>query len=267
MSVKGIIKIAATTFERVAQASEKSATNAIKSGASILKGSTPLKTDIVELSAAAATRWTKPAEEYIPNVVRGAKGCAVPMHHDLNGDNFIIRSTIKDIRLNSLTEREKLYLDLTLPEIYRTDKAFSKLIPLEKDVIGYRGRTVHPFISRFNEDFEIVKRAKVGDIIIPDEAYSYWGFEEGLARNWAPYRCENPTIMYKALIPKGARVSRNLEHGGEIVTPRGTPYRVVSKEVKGNHTDITMEYLLPEKDNLSEIISFMKKYNISISKE
>lgn len=31
-------------------------------------------------------------------------------------------------------------------------------------------------------------------------------------------------------IPKGARVSRNMEHGGEILMPRGAAYKLISKE-------------------------------------
>ena len=263
-----IEKVVGAALRQAVKVSETNTVNVIKTGASILKGAVPLKADVVELSAA-ATRWTKPAQEYIPNVVRGAKGFAVPMHHELNGENLRIRSIIKGIKKNSLTEMDKDFLEYRLKDVYSTDKAFAELTPLEKDVIGYRGRTEHPFITRFNEDISIVKKAKPGDVITPDEAYSYLGFDRGLADVWC---CRNnsdnlSTVMYTIRIPKGAKVSRNLEHGGEIVMPRGAQYKVVSKEVKGNHTEITLEYLLPKKDNLAEITEFMKKYNVKVPQE
>lgn len=261
-----ITKVIGTVFGQAAKTVQKRGTNAV--GKVIIKGAAPLKADVAEFSAA-ATRWTKPAEEYIPNITRDAKGLALPMHHDLSGDNLRIRSIIKGIKKNSLSDTDEYYLKSCLKEMHETDKEFLKLIPTEKDIIGYRGRTTHPIIPRFNEDFEIISKAKVGDIIVPDEAYSYLGIHRGLAENWC---CRNnrdnlPTIMYIVRIPKGAKVSRNLEHGGEIVMPRGAQYKVISKEVQGNHTEITLEYILPQKDNLQETETFMKKFNIPFSEK
>lgn len=261
-----VSKVIGTVFGQTSKIIRKNAPSAVKKA--IIKGATPIQSDVVEFSAS-ATRWTKPAEEYIPAITREAKGLAVPMHHDLNGDNLRIRSLIKGINTNSLSDTDKFYLKHGLREMYKTDKAFSKLIPTEKDIIGYRGRTEHPFIPRFNEDFEVINKAKVGDIIVPDEAYGYLGTKRGLADNWC---CRNnsenlQTIMYTIRIPKGAKVSRNLEHGGEIVMQRGAKYKIISKEVHGKHTEITLEYILPEKDNLAETIMFMKKFNIPVPKK
>lgn len=269
MYVKGIIKLVNTTFGRIAQVSEKNATNAIKSGTPILKDLPPLKPDIVELSAA-ATRWTKPAEEYIPNVVRGAKGYAVPMHHKIHRNNVIIDGTLRALKGNMpLTSKEKLFLKTTLESIYDTDKAFTRLKPLETDVIGYRGRAAMG-ISHIDADFPIVNGAKVGDIITPHEGYSYLGLNQTTFEHYAPSIGTMPTIRYTIQIPKGTKVSRNLEHnwaiGGEIIMPRSAQYKVIYKSVNENNTDITLEYILPEKDNLKESEELLKRFNIPISK-
>ena len=68
--------------------------------------------------------------------------------------------------------------------------------------------------------------------------------------------------MYTIRLPRGAKVSRSLEHGGEVLMPRNAEYRVVSKTVKGNHTEVTLEYILPKKDNLQEINELMARYNL-----
>ena len=44
--------------------------------------------------------------------------------------------------------------------------------------------------------------------------------------------------------------------------PRNAEYRVVSKTVKGNHTEVTLEYILPQKDNLQEANELMAKFNL-----
>lgn len=50
-------------------------------------------------------------------------------------------------------------------------------------------------------------------------------------------------MMFKIKLPKGAKVSRNLEHGGEVVMPRNAEYRLLSKSTNGNHTEVELEYI------------------------
>lgn len=69
-------------------------------------------------------------------------------------------------------------------------------------------------------------------------------------------------MMFKIKLPKGAKVSRNLEHGGEVVMPRNAEYRLLSKSTNGNHTEVELEYILPKKDNVTEIEELIKKFNI-----
>lgn len=48
-------------------------------------------------------------------------------------------------------------------------------------------------------------------------------------------------------IPKGARVSRNMEHGGEILMPRGAAYKLISKETTSEgEIKVVLEYILPK---------------------
>ena len=262
-----IVKIGQTIIQKASKAVRTESSCVAKVSKAVFKGSKKCPTtDTFELCAA-ATRWAKPAEEYIPQIIKGAEGFAIPMHHDLNGSNIIIRETLKDIAKNSLTKKEQDFLDLTLKEVYYTDKAFKKLLPLEKDCIAYRGRHKSIYDSpHLVEDFSIIAKAKTGDVIVPDMAYSYCAFDSYTASKFLASNGKgNESILYTIRIPKGAKVSRNLEHGGEVVMPRGSQYKVVSKDVKGNFTEVTLEYILPKQDNLVETEKLMKKFGIPIS--
>lgn len=221
----------------------------------------PLEADTVQLSKN-INRWTGPAEDYLPTTFNGSQ---VSMHHDLNGTNCQFRNVLKMIEENTLATKKtgRIMAENYLPVIREVDKEFAKLPPLEKDCIVYRGRVEHPVFKSSNKDFEIIEKAKVGDKIIPDTAYSYTAFDRYLAEHWGiPASESSKSIMYTIRLPQGAKVSRNLEHGGEVVIPRGAEYKVVSKEVNGNHTEITLEYILPEKDNVAEIEKIMEDNNI-----
>lgn len=186
-------------------------------------------------------------------------GSDVPMHHELNGKNTSIRDALElkeqQMKGKILEPDEQDFVDKMTKYMDKADASFEALEPLEKRCVGYRGRTENPIIKRYNRDFDIVDAAKTGDIIVPDTGYSYAGFKRSLADTWGgpgaggtnmegkPLR----QIMYTMYYPEGAKVSRNLEHGGEIVAPRGSSYRVLSKEVDelGN-VEIAMEYILPK---------------------
>ena len=43
-------------------------------------------------------------------------------------------------------------------------------------------------------------------------------------------------------------VSRNFEHGGDVLMPRGAQYKVVDKKVASNgDMEVILEYMLPNK--------------------
>lgn len=223
-----------------------------------------LEADTVQLSRKAG-RWTGPAENYIPTVCEGSE---VSMHLALNGRNSTVRDIIRDAE-NGIVDLEK-YFAKDYQRILMTDKEFAKLSPLEKDCIVYRGRVEQPQFGRANDDFKIVENAQIGEIIVPDLGYSYTGFNSGACDVWGRTSSKSlKTMAYEIRLPKGAKVSRNLEHkgehGGEVVMPRGAEYRLISKKTNGNHTDVVLEYILPTKNNVAEIEGIMRKYNIPLT--
>ncbi len=210
------------------------------------------------------SRWENPNCDYRVNVTSTSQ--QIPMHHHINTSNSAIRYTYKDLTLRNCDELKRVYRKYNIPLMQCTDEAFSKLPPLEKDCIVYRGRIQQSSKSR-NVDFDIIENAKIGDRIIPDTGYSYCGIDKSLAENWGN-TCviDRKTIMYTIRLPRGAKVSRNLEHGGEVLMPRNAEYKVVSKTLNGNHTDVTLEYILPQKDNLQEANELMAKFNLEKEK-
>lgn len=226
-----------------------------------------LEADTVQLSKT-VDRWSGPAENYIPAVYEGSW---VSSHHELNMKNTNVRCIIRDAK-NGIVDLEQ-YSVRDYQRILKTDKEFAKLPPLEKDCIVYRGRKACRFESKTRDvDFEIIENAKVGEIIVPDLGYSYTGLNSGACDIHGGNRCfpkAYKTMAYEIRLPKGAKVSRNLEHevahGGEAVMPRGAEYRLISKETNGNHTDVVLEYILPTKDNVAEIEGIMRKYNIPLT--
>ena len=186
-----------------------------------------------------------------------AENTQVSMHHDINGYNSKVRETV-EARTNGIKGLgEEDVEDIVAAEKYmaKIDKEFTKLPPLEKDCIVYRGRTENPVIKRFNKDFEIMDKAKVGDVIVPDTGYSYTAFNRSMAENWGGEGARSynedgsltRNIMYEIHLPKGAKVSRNGEHGGEVVMPRGAQYIIKDKKVdKEGCMEVVLEYILPK---------------------
>ncbi len=195
----------------------------------------------------------KSLEKYVPTV---SENSAVSMHHSINGENPRIRAAIADQAINpsELNEYQLNNIKNMKKHIAEIDREFAQLPPLEKDCIVYRGRAEHPIINEYNADFKIIENAKAGDLVIPDIGYSYTGFHYDLANGWCqggrmldtngkPLR----TMMYQINLPKGAKVSRNLEHGGEIIMPRGAQYKVLDKKVAANgDIEVVLEYILPK---------------------
>lgn len=206
----------------------------------------PLKSDTVEISNS-AKRWLGKAEQYIPNC--SIPNCEVSMHHDIDSMNHLIRGVGKLKTGNvGIRKMEGGYIAVCV------DNEFARLAPLDKDCIGYRG--VQRGMNEFrDEPYRIVSNAKVGDIIIPDQGCGYAAHSIDLAE-----KCVGKQgMLYKILIPKGARVSRNMEHGGEILMPRGAEYKLISKQVRPDgKMDVTLEYILP-KSIIPEDIPQIKK--------
>lgn len=194
---------------------------------------------------------SKSLKQYVPTV---SENSAVSMHHKINGINSKIRSAIENRTMKNLSKEQIIENQRIEKYIAKIDKEFDQLPPLEKECIVYRGRAEHPVIKRFNTDFKIMGNAKIGDVVIPDKAYSYTAFDYDMANNWCSNRQMTDldgkslrSIMYEIHLPKGARVSRNLEHRGEVVMPRGAEYIIKDKKVDSEGCmNIILEYILPK---------------------
>jgi hypothetical protein len=222
-----------------------------------LKFAQQLEKDTLDISGA-AKRWLGKPEQYIPDYT--IPNCKVPSHHDIDGKNHFIRDICADdLRKGILSTGEGDELDVVIDAltIARTDNEFARLAPLEKDCIAYRA-VKRPSYEGHQRAFKVIENAKVGDIIVPDYGCGYASPVRDLAESFMG-DFYGKGMMYTIRIPKGARVSRSLEHGGEILMPRGAEYKLISKEVgfDGN-THVTLEYLLP-KTIIPEDIQQIKK--------
>ena len=216
-----------------------------------LKYAPALEKDTVQISNN-ARRWLGKAEKYIPDC--SIHNCEVPMHHDIDCINHRIRSVGKlkkgDV---GICKMEGGYIAVCV------DNEFARLAPLEKDCIGYRG--VKRGSSEWrDEPYRIVSNAKIGDIIIPDQGCGYAAHKIDLAEGCVG----KGGMLYTIRIPKGARVSRNMEHGGEILMPRGAEYRLISKQLRPDgKMDVTLEYILPKSvipEDIPQIKNIAEQY-------
>ncbi|MBS6552809.1 MAG: hypothetical protein KH321_02585 [Clostridium sp.] len=167
------------------------------------------------------------------------KGSAVEMHHEIHGANCHIRS---DIAENGKPVVMKKIVD-------KMDADFSNLTPTNEAFTVYRGRSKHPVANSLNTDFNIIENAKIGDIITPDTGYPYAAFHRKLAECWGGTgaNCGKGTMMMEIRVPKGAKLSCNLEHGGEAIFPRSSQFKLISKgKDPEGIMNVVLEYILPQ---------------------
>lgn len=206
-----------------------------------------LNTDTLQLTSYSI--WAGNPEKFIPKAFEGS---AISLHHQMH--SFNSSSSVRDVLTNI---KQGIFREKDVPllrKIVKTDKEFTALPALEKDCLVYRGRMEHPIISEWNKDFDIIDKAKIGDTFIPDTAYSYAATKSEIAKLWAKPSKEYKTMLYEIRLPKGAKVSRNLEHEGEIIMPRGAEYKFISKNVDSSgRRYVVLEYILPDKEKFDEI--------------
>lgn len=167
------------------------------------------------------------------------KGSAVEMHHEIHGANSNIRA---DIEKNGKPVVMKEVVD-------KMDADFQNLTPTNEAFTVYRGRSKNPIIERFNADINIIENAKIGDIITPDTAYPYAAFHRKFAECWGGTGANygKGTMMMEIRVPKGAKLSCNLEHGGEAIFPRSSQFKLVSKgKDPEGIMNVVLEYILPQ---------------------
>ncbi len=173
-------------------------------------------------------------------------------HASINGQNNRYRETPEIIEgkvmddfsneeLDAMFENnEELYFQVSkntdnkerLARMLKYDAEMASLPPLEKDCVFHRG-----IKSRLIPD---VINANVGDVVKPDKGYAYYAFDRALADEFSG------GAILTVHTPKGARISRNLDHGGEALFPRNAEYRVLSKgQTPDGDWRIELEYILP----------------------
>ena len=214
-----------------------------------LKLAPKLENDVCEFSKQ-VRRWTKNPKEYIPNC--DIPNSQIPSHHAIQGRNSQIRD-VKDLKKGIVEDCEMQGGYVAI----KTDKEFAKLVPLEKDCIGYRIIGRSNLGEYRNEPFHIIEKAKIGDTVCLDEGCAYvFQQEELISLN--NYNLKNPMLEI-IRIPKGAKVSRNMEHGGEFLMPRGAEYKLISKNyTSDSKIEVVLEYILP-KTKYPEDIEVIKK--------
>lgn len=180
----------------------------------------------------------------------------VSEHHYLNGHNYEVRRAVeaRSNDIKGLTNDEIQKVLETEKWMIKTDKEFKQLPPLSHDCICYKGFREYPVKNSGNNiPFKLMQNAKVGDVIVLDTGYTYTAFNRGLAENYGGEIARGDfgsrpqkLMMLDIHFPKGAKVSRNLEHGGEAVAPSGARYEVLSKKIYDNgDIDGVVRYILP----------------------
>ena len=122
-------------------------------------------------------------------------------------------------------------------ELLEQNIKFTELTPQPKDCIAYRGTM--RYIGESRQDFDIINAASIGDTIVPTRGFAYGAhYKMGTYKylGGGPYdykgnlTFENMMIEYR--IPKGAQISSNMEHEGEVVFPALSKFKLLSKDTR-----------------------------------
>ena len=151
-----------------------------------------------------------------------------------------------------LSEKEKAEVKITIgligKNIEKLDASFEDIIPSMKAATYYRGI----FNPSDNKVIDIVKNAKVGDIIQPDSGYPFLSPDykeaEVFSKSITGFSSPDTSVLMKINVPKGVPIARDLGFkttlfGNNIVLPRGVKYRVLDNKIENNKNYITLEYL------------------------
>lgn len=137
----------------------------------------------------------------------------------------------------------------TVNYVNKLDSQIQSLPSLKEDLKLYRGITYSPF-NDTHKFFRQFSDAKVGDKIIPDEAYTFLALKKSVAQNYGSSLIYNSntekTIFCTVKVPKGAKISFTNRYEGEGLLPRRAQYNVLQKvtDNKGN-IELLLEYIIP----------------------
>ena len=184
------------------------------------------------------------------NIPSTSNATQIKEHHYVHGRNHMYRevdehnigktrSDYTEDELNNMSQDK--YIEMCnntfnksrLEDMRSIDKEMSELPPLEKDCVFYRG------VGK--SDVPSILNGNVGDVVNPDKGYAYHGFDRSLAKEFSG------GVILEVKTPKGARISRNMEHNGEALFPRNAEYKILSKaQTPDGEWRIELEYLLPK---------------------
>lgn len=187
--------------------------------------------------------WYDSADHVRPYCEEGKT--MVEGHHNFHAINSsyneTLESRLKDIE--SIKDKNPKFYDFLITQfdeqtknLLETNVKFTKLTPQPRDCVAYRGTCRR--IGEARQDFDVIDSAKIGDIITPTRGFAY-----GAHRKFGTFPYLGSPFDYKGnltfepmlieyRIPKGAKVSSNMEHGGEVVFPGLSKYKLLSKETR-----------------------------------
>ena len=150
------------------------------------------------------------------------------------------------------TDEEKqeviAYIDKLQKRIDDIDASFKKVIPSLFPKTYYRGIVD----SSSNRALDVIKEAKVGDVIKPDLGYPFMASKLEYAEGYSQYTdgssdpdtCAVMIIKTPAGTPISRDISFNLFSGdSNAVLARGANFEVLDKKIENNKTYITLQYL------------------------
>ena len=170
-------------------------------------------------------------------------------HHDFHGINGNINYSLnkrlknieklKDTNPKRYKERYDDILenfDCETKDLLEQNIKFTKLAPQPQNCTAYRGTC--RYIGEARQDFDIINSANIGDTIVPTRGFAYGAHHKFGTYQYlgSPYDYKGNLVFEPMLIeykiPKGAQISSNMEHGGEVVFPALSKYKLLSKDAR-----------------------------------
>ena len=220
------------------------ATKQVKGTLSDLKYTSELKTDTFVKKV---ETWFDPVGHVAPYAQRGRT--EVVGHHSFNAWNSnntieeVMRLFMKNHPNASQEQIQKALIrnqkNIAYSNLDKIDhnRQFLGLEPQPHNSVAFRGRQ-RRIGEQLGSDFDIIEKAQVGDEIVPTSGFAYAAHHKFGAHQYmgSPFdyngniKFEPMLIEYR--IPKGSQISSNMEHGGEVVFPALSKYKLVSKDTR-----------------------------------
>ena len=211
-----------------------------------LKYTSELKTDTFVKKI--ESWWSPPPAGYVRPYCQNGK-TEVIGHHDFHAVNDFYNDTLESrlkgiekfkeknpSKYKELYEKRVAQYNEQIPDLLDSNIAFTKLTPQPRDCVAYRG--VNRRIGTARQDFDVINAAKIGDTIVPTRGFAYAAHDKLGTKPYLgnPYdykgKIEFDPMLIEYRIPKGSQISSNMEHGGEVVFPALSKYKLISKETR-----------------------------------